>query len=164
MSLREQMEQHRSNAICATCHSRMDPIGFGLENFDAIGQWRTEDGKFPIDPSGTLTNGKTFKGPEELTQVLAAQPAAFSGAITEKMLTYALGRGLEPYDRPTIKGIVNNLAQNDYRFSSLVLGIVKSLPFQERSARPVRAEESTPSKPARVLAKTGDRASNVSHP
>jgi mono/diheme cytochrome c family protein len=131
-SLRHQMEQHRENAICASCHSRMDPIGFGLENFDAIGQWRTEDGKFPIDSSGSLTNGQTFKGPAELVDVLARQPGAFAGAITEKMLTYALGRGLEPYDRPAVKAITASLAQNDYRFSSLVLGIVKSLPFQER--------------------------------
>jgi hypothetical protein len=142
MSLRQQMEEHRANAICASCHSRMDPIGFGLENFDAIGQWRTQDGTFPIDPSGSLTNGKAFQGPQELVQVLAAQPSAFAGAITEKMLTYALGRGLETYDRPAVKSITAGLAQNDYRFSSLVLGIVNSLPFQQR----------------------GDRASNVSHP
>ncbi len=142
-SLRQQMEQHRANAICASCHSRMDPIGFGLENFDAIGQWRAQDGKFPIDASGTLTNGQTFQGPAELVDVLAKQPGAFAGAITEKMMTYALGRGLEPYDRPTVKAITASLAQNDYRFSSLVLGIVKSLPFQERK---------------------GDRAANVSNP
>ena len=135
-SLRESMEQHRANAICASCHSRMDPIGFGLENFDAIGQWRTQDGTFPIDASGQLTNGQKFSGPAELTDVLAKQPQAFAGAITEKMLTYALGRGLEPYDRPTVKAIVANLAQNEYRFSSLVLGIVNSLPFQERTAQP----------------------------
>ena len=109
MSLRSRWKQHRANAICATCHSRMDPIGFGLENFNAIGQWRTEDGKFPIEPSGQLTNGKTFQGPAELMDVLAQQPQAFAGAITEKMLTYALGRGLEPYDRPTVKTIIDNL-------------------------------------------------------
>lgn len=131
-SLRESMEQHRANPICASCHSRMDPIGFGLENFDAIGQWRTKDGTFDIDASGSLTNGTKFSGPAELTDVLAKQPQAFAGAITEKMLTYALGRGLEPYDRPTVKAITEKLAQNDYRFSSLVLGIVESLPFQAR--------------------------------
>jgi hypothetical protein len=135
-SLRESMEQHRANPICASCHSRMDPIGFGLENFDAIGQWRTQDGTFPIDASGSLTNGTKFSGPAELTDVLAKQPQAFAGAITEKMLTYALGRGLEPYDRPTLKAIESDLSQNNYRFSSLVLGIVKSLPFQERAAQP----------------------------
>jgi len=136
-SLRESMEQHRANPICASCHSRMDPIGFGLENFDAIGQWRTQDGAFPIDASGQLTNGTKFSGPAELTGVLAKQPQAFAGAITEKMLTYALGRGLEPYDRPTLKAITQKLAQNDYRFSSLVLGIVESLPFQARKGEQV---------------------------
>jgi hypothetical protein len=133
MSLRQQMEEHRANAICASCHARMDPIGFGLENFDAIGQWRAGDGKFPIDASGTLTNGTTFKGPAELVDVLAHQPDAFAGAITEKMLIYALGRGLESYDRPAVKAITANLKQNDYRFSSLVLGIVNSAAFQERN-------------------------------
>ena len=142
-SLRAQMEEHRANAICATCHSRMDPIGFGLENYDAIGQWRTEDGKFPIEGTGSLTNGKTFTGPAELEDVLAQQPDVFAGAITEKMLTYALGRGLEHYDRPAVKQITANLARDNYRFSSLVLGIVNSLPFQQRR---------------------GDRSSNVSHP
>jgi len=115
----------------------MDPIGFGLENFDAVGQWRTKDGTFDIDASGSLTNGTKFSGPAELTDVLAKQPQAFAGAITEKMLTYALGRGLEPYDRPTVKAITEKLAQNDYRFSSLVLGIVESLPFQARKGEQI---------------------------
>jgi hypothetical protein len=160
-SLRQQMEAHRANAICATCHSRMDPIGFGLENFDAIGQWRTDDGKFPIDASGTLTNGTAFKGPAELVDVLSRQPAAFAGAITEKMLTYALGRGLETYDRPTVKAITESLARNDYRFSGLVLGIVKSLPFQERSAE--HTEQHLEQREEKLTAK-GDGTSNVSHP
>jgi hypothetical protein len=134
MSLRQQMEQHRANAICASCHGRMDPIGFGLENFDAVGQWRTEDGKFPIEASGVLTNGQTFNGPGELVDVLAKQPTAFAGAITEKMLTYALGRGLEPYDRLTVKAITSDLAKSDYRFSQLVMGIVNSIPFQRAGA------------------------------
>ena len=133
MSLRQQMEEHRANAICASCHGRMDPIGFGLENFDAIGQWRAADGKFPIDSTGTLTTGETFKGPSELLDALARQPQAFTSAITEKMLTYALGRGLEPYDRPVVKAIAADLAKNDFRFSQLVLGIVSSLPFQRAS-------------------------------
>jgi hypothetical protein len=154
-SLRESMEQHRANPICASCHSRMDPIGFGLENFDAIGQWRTKDGTFPIDASGQLTNGTKFSGPAELTDVLAKQPQAFAGAITEKMLTYALGRGLEPYDRPTVKAIIANLRQNDYRFSSLVLGIVNSLPFQERNSSP---------KTLQASASTGKGAINVRNP
>jgi Protein of unknown function (DUF1592)/Protein of unknown function (DUF1588)/Protein of unknown function (DUF1587)/Protein of unknown function (DUF1585)/Protein of unknown function (DUF1595)/Planctomycete cytochrome C len=129
-SMREQLEEHRKNATCASCHVRMDPLGFGLENFDAIGQWRTQDGKFPIDPSGTLPDGRSFKGPQELKAILRADRDAFAAGLTEKLLTYALGRGLERYDQPTVKKITNRLAAENYRFSSLVLEIVKSLPFQ----------------------------------
>jgi Protein of unknown function (DUF1592)/Protein of unknown function (DUF1588)/Protein of unknown function (DUF1587)/Protein of unknown function (DUF1585)/Protein of unknown function (DUF1595) len=131
-SLREQLEEHRKNTTCASCHARMDPLGFGLENFDATGAWRTHDGKFPIDSSGTLPDGRSFKGPQALKAVLKADRAAFAEALTEKMLTYALGRGLESYDRPTVKQIAGRLAAEDYRFSTLVLEIVKSLPFQMR--------------------------------
>jgi hypothetical protein len=131
-SLREQLEQHRKNTTCASCHARMDPLGFGLENFDAIGAWRTHDGKFPIDSSGTLPDGRSFKGPQELKAILKADRAAFAEGMTEKLLTYALGRGLESYDRPTVKQIAGKLAAEDYRFSTLVLEIVGSLPFQMR--------------------------------
>jgi hypothetical protein len=131
-SMREQLELHRQNSTCASCHSRMDPLGFGLENFDAIGAWRTQDGKFAIDASGTLPDGRTFKGPQELKAILKSDRAAFAEGLTEKLLTYALGRGLERYDKPTIKKIANRLAAEDYRFSALVLEIVKSLPFQMR--------------------------------
>jgi cytochrome c553 len=131
-SLREQLEQHRKNTTCASCHARMDPLGFGLENFDAIGAWRTQDGKFPIDASGTLPDGRTFAGPQELKVILRADRAAFAEGLTEKLLTYALGRGLERYDKPTVKKIAGRLAAKDYRFSSLVLEIVRSLPFQMR--------------------------------
>jgi mono/diheme cytochrome c family protein len=132
MSLRAQMEMHRANPICASCHTRMDPIGFGLENFDAIGRYRTQDGSFPIDASGTLPDGKHFNGPEELEGILMQKKDAFTQALTEKMLTYALGRGLEPYDRPAVKRIAEQMAKDKYRISSLVLGIVNSLPFQAR--------------------------------
>ena len=132
MSLRQQMEEHRANPVCASCHSRMDPIGFGLENFDAIGRWRTQDGKFPIDASGTLPGGRHFDGPEELEKVLSANRDAFTACMTEKLLIYALGRGLEPYDRPAVKAITAGVAKSDYKISSLILGIVNSLPFQER--------------------------------
>ena len=132
MSLRQQMEQHRSNAVCASCHSRMDPIGFGLENFDAIGRWRTQDGKFAIDASGSLPDGKHFNGPDELKNILLENRSAFAKCIAEKMLIYALGRGLEPYDRPAVKAIVDKLEKDHYRVSSLVIAIVESLPFQER--------------------------------
>ncbi|MEP6715261.1 MAG: DUF1592 domain-containing protein [Terriglobia bacterium] len=132
MSLRQQMEKHRSNAVCASCHGRMDPLGFGLENFDAIGRWRNDDGKFPIDSSGTLPDGRSFNGPEELENILLANRDDFAAAMTDKMLTYALGRGLEPADRPTVKAIARQVDQNQYRISSLVQGIVDSAAFQKR--------------------------------
>jgi hypothetical protein len=134
--MREQLEQHRKNAICASCHRRMDPLGFGLENFDAVGAWRTTDGKFPIDASGLLPDGRTFTGPDELRTILASEREAFARAITSKLLTYALGRGLERYDAKTVKLIASRLPQHDYRFSGLVLEIVNSLPFTSR--RPAR--------------------------
>ena len=138
------MEKHRTNAVCASCHSRMDPLGFGLENFDAIGQWRTEDGKFPIDSSGVLPDGQTFNGPAELIAVLSQKKDAFARAMTEKMLTYALGRGLETYDRPTVNTVARRLAETDFRFSTMVLEIVKSLPFQNRKGDRVLALSAVP--------------------
>jgi len=132
MTLRQQLEEHRKNATCAACHARMDPLGFGLENFNAIGQWRTQDGKFPVDSSGTLPDGRSFSGPRELKVILKADRDAFARGLTEKLLTYALGRGVERYDRPVVKKIAARVATNDYRFSSLTLEIVNSLPFQYR--------------------------------
>ncbi len=129
---RQQLEAHRANPTCASCHRRMDPLGFGLENFDAIGKWRDKDGAFPVDASGALPDGRSFSGPAQLTAILAGEQEAFAKALTSKMLTYALGRGLEPYDRRTIRMIARRLPQHDYRFSGLVLEIVKSLPFQMR--------------------------------
>jgi hypothetical protein len=131
-SLRQQLEQHRANPVCASCHSRMDPLGFGLENYDAIGAWRTKDGQFPIDAAGTLPNGKSFSKPSELKAILRAEKDEFAKCLTEKMLTYALGRGLERYDRPAIQSISRDLAAKGYRFSALVTGIVNSMPFQMR--------------------------------
>ena len=129
---RQQLEAHRANPTCAACHRRMDPLGFGLENFDAIGKWRTRDGSFPVDASGVLPDGRHFTGPAELTKILASERDAFAKALTSKMLTYALGRGLEPYDRRTVRMIARKLPEHDYRFSGLVLEIVNSLPFQMR--------------------------------
>jgi hypothetical protein len=131
-SLRQQMEAHRSNATCAACHVRMDPLGFGLENFDAIGAWRTDDGKFPIDATGALPDGRKFNGPAELEAVLREDRDAFTRAATEKLLTFALGRGLERYDRATVKAIARRVAEGDYRFSVLVMEIAQSLPFRMR--------------------------------
>jgi hypothetical protein len=131
-SLRQQMEKHRTNAICASCHARMDPIGFGLENFDAIGRWRTRDGEFPIDSSGTLPDGRSFRGPEDLNAILASSGDAFAEAMTDKMLIYALGRGLDAADQTTVRAIARDAAKNGYRISRIVLGIVQSAPFQQR--------------------------------
>jgi hypothetical protein len=132
-SLRQQLEAHRTNPTCASCHVRMDPLGFGLENFDAIGAWRTRDGSFPIDPVGALPDGRTFHRPEELVAILKEDREAFARGLTEKLLTYALGRGLERYDRKTVKAIAARLPAQEYRFSALVLEIVNSLPFQMRN-------------------------------
>ena len=130
LSLRERMEQHRADAVCAGCHKVMDPIGFALENFDAVGQWRTKDDGSPIDPSGTLYNGAKVDGPVALRQMLAGQQDVFAGVMTEKLLTYALGRGVEYYDMPAVRKIVRAAQSNDLRFSSLVLATVESVPFE----------------------------------
>ncbi len=132
-SLREQLEQHRARPACAVCHSQMDALGFGLENYDAAGAWRTHEGKFPIDPSGTLPDGGSFRGPRELKAVLKAKSDLFTRNLTEKLLTYALGRGLEPYDSSAVDLITRRVSANDHRFSTLVIEIVNSKPFQMRS-------------------------------
>src|SRR6185312_11266340 len=136
VSLRAQMEKHRANPVCASCHSRMDPLGFSLENYNAIGQWRDKDGKFPIDATGTLPDGRTFEGLPGLVKILNADPKIFARTVTDKMLTYALGRGLESYDSATIDKIAGQLAANGYKFDTLVSGIVESLPFQNRGVAP----------------------------
>ena len=134
-SLRERMEQHRSNEACAVCHRKMDALGFGLENFDAIGAWREQDGKFDIDSTGTLPGNIEFSGPAELMSILAERKAEeFCRCLTKKMLTYALGRGLDSYDRCAVNKIVKQLAENEYRFVSLVTGIVLSEPFLLQAA------------------------------
>jgi hypothetical protein len=131
-SLRQQLEAHRAEPTCAACHSRMDPLGFGLENYDAVGGWREKDGAFAIDAAGTLPDGRGFKGPNELAVILETDREEFVRGFAAKLLTFALGRGLERYDGPTVKTIAARSAADDYRFSSLVLEIVKSLPFKER--------------------------------
>jgi mono/diheme cytochrome c family protein len=133
-SLRQQMEKHRSDAACAACHARMDPLGFGLENYDAIGKWRTQDGSFPVDSSGVLPSGRSFSNPAEMRQILVELLPDFSRTLTEKMLIYSLGRGLERYDRPTVRDITTRLAAADYGLQTLILEVVRSLPFQSRRA------------------------------
>ncbi|MBZ5579867.1 MAG: DUF1592 domain-containing protein [Acidobacteriia bacterium] len=136
LSVRQMLEVHRANPACASCHARMDPLGLSLENFDAIGQWRTTDSGHPIDASGVLLDGTKVDGPRELRQALMAQKTQFVKTVTEKLLTYALGRGLEYSDAPTVRAIDRAAAASDYRWSSLILGIVKSAPFQMRTAGP----------------------------
>jgi hypothetical protein len=134
-TLRQQMEQHRKNPTCASCHQRMDPLGFGFENFDAIGAWRSKEGRHDIDASGVLPDGSAFKGPAELRKVLLGKKDLFAKCLTEKLLTYSLGRGTERTDRCFIEEIAKKAAKDDYRFNKLILRIVKSDPFQKRRAR-----------------------------
>lgn len=129
-TMRQQMEKHRANPTCSSCHMRMDPLGFALENYDAVGAWRTQEGKDPIDASGKLPDGRSIGGPDDLKQILVAGRDDFATCLAEKMLTYALGRGLETFDRPAVRQISKRMAGNEYRFSSLIAGIVDSAPFQ----------------------------------
>jgi mono/diheme cytochrome c family protein len=131
-SLRERMEVHRTNAACAGCHARMDAIGFALENYDAVGAFRTNDGTFDIDSDGTFPDGTSFSGPAGLKDVLLVKKRDFCRCMTEKMMTFALGRGLEPADRPTIERVVDRLESQDYKVSALVAGIVTSDAFRQR--------------------------------
>jgi hypothetical protein len=129
-SMRQQMEAHRANPTCAACHRIMDPIGFSLENFDAVGNWRTEDNGNPIDSAGVLVDGTPLNGPASLRNALRRYSDQYIRVVTERLMTYALGRGVEYYDMPIVRSIVRDAAKSDYRFTSLVLGIVKSEPFQ----------------------------------
>ena len=136
VSLRQILDQHRTNATCASCHARMDPLGFALEHFDAIGCWREKDGKFPIETAGTLPDGRSFKGHEELRALLKADANAFTEGLAEKMLIYALGRGLEQSDKKSVRVIADKVARDGYGFSSLVLGIVQSEAFRMQGKGP----------------------------
>jgi mono/diheme cytochrome c family protein len=138
VSLRERLEQHRKDPNCAPCHVVMDPLGFGLENYDAVGAWRTHDGKFPIESSGTLPGGQSFAGSKELKEILKTKSDAFVNNVTEKLLTYSLGRGLERFDRPTVEAISRQVKASDYRFSALVMEVVKSKPFQMQTVEGAR--------------------------
>jgi mono/diheme cytochrome c family protein len=143
LTMRERLEEHRENPACAGCHRIMDPIGFALENFDAVGAWRTREGGTggtPIDASGELLDGTKVNGPVELRRALLKQPEIFVGTLTEKLLTYALGRGLTAADMPVVRFIVREAGRRQYRFSSLIMGIVNSVPFQMRVIPPARVE------------------------
>jgi mono/diheme cytochrome c family protein len=135
ISMRTLMEQHRANPVCASCHRVMDPLGFALENFDGIGTWRTLDANTPIDASGVLPDGTAFRGLAELRQVLLQRRGEeFASTVTDRLLTYALGRGLEYYDAPIVRSITRNAAPGGYKLSSLLVGVAKSTPFQMRKA------------------------------
>ncbi len=142
MSLRQQMEKHRADPACAVCHNKMDPLGFGLENYDGIGKWRAMDGKFPVDASGTLPNGKTFATPGEMRALLTSQLPEFARTMAEKMLIYSLGRGLGSYDRATVNAITNDWAREGYPFQSLIYDVVGSLPFQSRRGEATSSQNS----------------------
>jgi hypothetical protein len=132
LTMREAMAMHRENPACRVCHAAMDPIGFSLENYDAVGKWRTQFAGQPIDASGLLPDGNTFDGPDGLRELLLERPDDFVGTITEKLMRFALGRSLEYYDMPEVRGIVRAAAEDDYRWSSVILGVIKSAPFQMR--------------------------------
>ncbi len=136
LTMREQMQQHTTNPSCSVCHARMDPLGFALENYDAIGLWRSTDGGSVIDASGELPGGEKFQGPAELRQLLLSKREQFVGTVTERLLTYALGRELEYYDGAAVRKIIHDAAPADYRWSALVMNIVKSSPFQMRRSQP----------------------------
>ncbi len=135
LTMRERMAEHRANPPCAGCHKLMDPVGFSLENFDAVGRWRTKDEGTPVDASGNLPDGIQFAAASGLRQALLSRPELFVTTMTEKLLTYALGRGPEYYDAAAVRKIVRDASSNDDRFSSLILGIVKSTPFEMRRSQ-----------------------------
>jgi hypothetical protein len=140
LSMRERMVAHRANPVCASCHALMDPLGLALENFDGVGRWRaSSEANTPIDASGSLPDGTAFEGPAGLKRALLSRSADFATTVTERLLTYALGRGLEAFDAPTVRRIVREAAPNDYRLSALLRGVVTSHAFQMRRApdRPV---------------------------
>jgi len=132
LPMRARLEQHRTNPVCASCHARMDPLGFALENFDAIGAWRGSEGGTRVDASATLPDGTSFAGPAGLRELLLKDREEFVRTVAEKLLTYALGRGVEYYDQPAIRQIVQNARANEYRWSALILGVIESVPFQMR--------------------------------
>ena len=134
LPMRERLAEHRANAACAGCHRLMDPVGFALENYDAIGRWRAVEEGRPIDATGGLPDGSTFEGAAGLEEGLRKRPELFVGALVEKLMTFALGRGLELSDGPAVRQIVREARVKEYAFSSLLLGIVRSAPFTMRNS------------------------------
>jgi hypothetical protein len=133
--MREAMIQHRADPACASCHSRMDPIGFAMENFDAVGRWRDRDADTPIDASGAFPGGAKFEGMAGLKEALLSHPEEFVSTVAEKLLMYGIGRNVQYFDQPAVRAIVKESARDHYTFASLVVGVVKSVPFQMREAQ-----------------------------
>jgi hypothetical protein len=148
-TLRERLMQHRANPACASCHNRIDPIGFGLENFDVLGRWRTEEAGKPIDNRGELPDGSVFEGPEQLKQVLMKQKHLVMRNLTTKLLGYALGRGLTLEEQCTVDQVVQDLEKTNYSAHTLITGIVRSIPFRYQAG-------TVPNKPVSVAAFSGD--------
>jgi hypothetical protein len=134
LSVRARLAEHRANAACASCHNLMDPIGFSLENYDAIGRWRTVEEGQPVDTAGGLPDGSKFTGVAGLEQGLRSRPELFVSTLTEKLLTFALGRGIESCDAPAVRKIVHDAQANNYRFSSVIIGVIDSMPFTMRKS------------------------------
>jgi hypothetical protein len=135
LTMRDALIKHRANPACASCHAQMDPIGFALEHFDAVGRWREEDAGKPIEAASELPDGRIVDGPAGVQALLLAKPEAFVGAFTEKLLMYALGRNVQYYDAPAVREVVRGAAERNYEFSAIVEGIVTSVPFRMRSVR-----------------------------
>jgi hypothetical protein len=142
--MRERMEVHRGNPACAGCHRVMDSLGFAMENFDAVGAWRAREAGAPIDASGIVADGTAVNGVVELRRALLKRPENIVHTVSEKLMVYALGRGLEHYDMPVVRRILRDASGQDYRFSSLILGVVNSAPFQMRA----KSSEAAPVQPA----------------
>jgi hypothetical protein len=132
LTFRQKLEKHRADPNCASCHARMDPLGFGLENFDPVGRWRKELAGQGVDAVGTLTTGESFTGPVQLKSILMRKKDDFARTVTRKLLAYALGRGLEPYDEPAVRKITDQLARGEYKSATLVAEVAKSYPFRYR--------------------------------
>ena len=135
LSVRERLAAHRANPACASCHNLMDPVGFSLEGYDAIGRWRDFEGGRPVDAEGGFPDGSVFDGVDGLEQAMLDRPEVFAGVVAEKLLTYAIGRGVEHYDGPAIRRAVDEAKDDEYRLSALILGVAKSVPFQMRTTR-----------------------------
>jgi uncharacterized protein DUF1588/uncharacterized protein DUF1592/uncharacterized protein DUF1585 len=157
LTIRERLAEHRANAACAGCHRLMDPIGFALENYDAVGRWRTVDANAPIDASGTLFDGTSMRGVAGLQAAILRNPDLFVTTLAEKLLTFATGRGVQYYDGPALRKIVREAGAEDYRFASLVMGIVNSTPFKMRSA--AARGEGAPQAERRIVSGEGVPAS-----